>query len=82
MRESDRDWRLKFTQLRSDLQHKDRTHEQARGKFSVVTLAELEKVLEFIYTGSVSFDNIQHFERFVANVKKLGLRRLPNLEEP
>ena len=51
-------------------------------KFSVVTLAELEKVLEFIYTGSVSFDNIQHFERFVANVKKLGLRRLPNLEEP
>ena len=36
-------------------------------KFSDLTLSEVEKVLEFIYDGSVSFDNHHDFEQFIAN---------------
>ena len=49
-------------------------------KFSDLTLSEVEKVLEFIYDGSVSFDNHHDFEQFIANALKLQLRRLPNFE--
>ena len=50
--------------------------------FSELTQSEVEKVLDFIYDGSVSFDSEEHYERFVANAKKLGLHRLPKLVEP
>ena len=48
--------------------------------FSELTQSEVEKVLNFIYDGSVSFDSEERFNKFVANANTLQLRRLPNLE--
>ena len=49
-------------------------------KFSELSQSEVEKLLEFIYTGSTSFDTKDDFDQFIDNAKKLQLRRLPDLE--
>ena len=49
-------------------------------KFSELTLSEVEKLLDFLYDGSVSFDTQHSFDQFVANARKLQIRRLPNFE--
>ena len=49
-------------------------------KFSELTLSEVEKLLDFLYDGSVSFDTQHSFDHFVANARKLQIRRLPNFE--